>query len=330
MLPPGKIPPEKLRELVFNHLGARGERVIIGADLGIDAAAIDFGSSILVASTDPITGAEKGIGFYAVHINANDVATFGAKPKWFLVSILLPEGADESLLTEIMRELHESASKLGVAIVGGHTEVTPGLERPIVVGTMLGEVEREKLVTSNGAKPGDAIIVTKWAGLEGTSIIASERSGELERAFGREFVEKARSFIEMISVVEDALTANEVGVHAMHDPTEGGIANGLHEMADAAGIGFRVYRERIPIREETLKICGFYNLDPLALISSGTLMIAAPKERVDAVVNALRRKGINAAVIGEFVEDPGVKVIVENGRERPLERPESDELWKVV
>ncbi|ASJ12542.1 AIR synthase family protein [Thermococcus thioreducens] len=330
MLPPGKIPPEKLRELVFNHLGARGERVIIGADLGIDAAAIDFGSSILVASTDPITGAEKGIGFYAVHINANDVATFGARPKWFLVSILLPENADESLLAGIMEELHKSASKLGVAIVGGHTEVTPGLERPIVVGTMLGEVDQEKLVTSNGAKPGDAVIVTKWAGLEGTSIIASERSGELERAFGREFVEKARSFIEMISVVEDALTANEVGVHAMHDPTEGGIANGLHEMADAAGVGFRVYRERIPIREETLKICGFYNLDPLALISSGTLMVAAPKEQAKAVVEALRGKGINAAVIGEFVEDPGVKVIVENGKERPLERPESDELWKVV
>ncbi|NJE61338.1 AIR synthase family protein [Thermococcus sp. 21S7] len=330
MLPPGKIPPEKLRELVFNHLGARGERVIIGADLGIDAAAIDFGSSVLVASTDPITGAEKGIGFYAVHVNANDVATFGARPKWFLVSILLPERADESLLTGIMRELHESASKLGVAIVGGHTEVTPGLEKPIVVGTMLGEVEREKLVTSNGARPGDAVIVTKWAGLEGTSIIAGERSGELEKAFGREFVEKARSFIEMISVVEDALTANEVGVHAMHDPTEGGIANGLHEMADAAGLGFRVYRERIPVREETLKICRFYGLDPLALISSGTLMIAAPRERVGGIVEALRRKGINASVIGEFVEDLGVKVIVEDGKEMPLERPASDELWKVV
>ncbi len=330
MLPPGKIPPEKLRDIVFNRLGVKSERVIIGADVGIDAAAIDFGSSVLVASTDPITGAEKGIGFYAVHVNANDVATFGAKPKWFLVSILLPESANERLLAEIMRELHESASKLGVAIVGGHTEVTPGLEKPIVVGTMLGEVPKEKLVTSNGAMPGDAVIVTKWAGLEGTSIIASERSEELEKAFGRDFVERAKSFIEMISVVEDALTANEVGVHAMHDPTEGGIANGLHEMADAAGLGFRVYRERIPIREETLKICGFYNLNPLALISSGTLMIAAPKEKAWNVVNSLNAKGINASVIGEFVDEPSVKVIVEDGKERILERPESDELWKVI
>ncbi|KUH33949.1 hydrogenase [Thermococcus celericrescens] len=330
MLPVGKIPPEKLRELVFNRLGARGERVIIGADLGVDAAAIDFGETVLVASTDPITGAGEGIGFYAVHVNANDVATFGARPKWFLASILLPENSDDAILSGITEELHRSAAKLGVAIVGGHTEVTPGLDRPIVVGTMLGEVPRGKLVTSNGSKPGDAIILTKWAGLEGTSIIAGERAEELERAFGREFVKRARKFIEMISVVEDALTANEVGVHAMHDPTEGGIANGLHEMADAAGLGFRVHLERIPIREETLGICRFYGLNPLALISSGALMIAAPRDGVDEILNALREKGINASVIGEFVEDPGVRVIVENGEERPLERPESDELWKVV
>jgi len=330
MLPPGKVPPEKLRDIVFNHLGAPGERVIIGSDLGIDAAAIDFGNTVLVASTDPITGAEKGIGFYAVHVNANDVATFGARPKWLLVTILLPEGSDEGLLAEIMSELHESARELGVAIVGGHTEVTPGLDRPIVVGTMLGEVEREKLVTSNGAEPGDAIIVTKWIGLEGTSIIASERGEELKGAFGREFVERAKGFIKMISVVEDALTANEFGVHAMHDPTEGGIANGLHEMAEASGLGFRVYRESIPVREETVKICEFYNLDPLALISSGTLMIAAPKERVNDIIGALRKRGINASVIGEFLENPGKRVIVENGREKPLKRPESDELWKVV
>lgn len=330
MLPPGKIPPEKLKKFVFNHLGARGERVIISSGPGVDAAAIDFGSSVLVASTDPITGAGEGIGFYAVHVNANDVATFGARPKWFLVSLLLPEGADEGLLEEIMREIHGSAERLGVAIVGGHTEVTPGLKKPIVVGTMLGEVEKGKLVTSNGAKAGDSIILTKWAGLEGTSIIASERGEELEKAFGWAFVERAASFIGMISVVEDALTANEIGVHAMHDPTEGGVANGLHEMADAAGLGFRVYGERIPIREETIKICEFYNLNPLALISSGALLMAAPQEKAGEVVKALEKKGINASVIGEFVKEPGVRVIVENGEERLLERPESDELWKVV
>ena len=330
MLPPGKIPPEKLKELVFNRLGAPGERVLIGADLGIDAAAIDFGERVLVASTDPITGAEENIGFYAVHVNANDVATFGARPKWFLVSVLLAEGSSEALLGRIMEDIHRSASRLGIAIVGGHTEVTPGLKRSIVVGTMLGEVEREKLVTSNGARPRDAIILTKWAGLEGTAIIASERGEELEEEFGRDFVERAKSFIDMISVVWDALTASDVGVHAMHDPTEGGVANGLHEMADAAGLGFTVYADKIPIRDETRGICEFYGLNPLALISSGALMIAAPGEEARKVVAALTEKGINASIIGEFVEDTERRVLVENGEEKPLERPESDELWKVV
>jgi len=330
MLPPGKIPPEKLREIVFNRLGAKGERVLVSPGLGIDAAAIDFGDSILVASTDPITGAGKGIGFYAVNVNANDVATFGAKPKWFLVSILLPENSKEELLAEIMNEIHESALKLGVAVVGGHTEVTPGLKKPIVVGTMLGETKRGRLVTSNGARAGDVIIVTKWAGLEGTAIIASEREEELAKAFGKELVESAKSLIEMISVVDDALISAEVGVNAMHDPTEGGIANGLHEMADAAGVGFKVYAEKIPIRDETKRICEFYGLDPLALISSGSLMIAAPRENAEKVILALREKGINASAIGEFLPNPKTRVIVGEGGPKPLPRPESDELWKVV
>jgi hydrogenase expression/formation protein HypE len=328
MLPPGKIPPEKLKELVFKRLGAPGERVLIGADLGIDAAAIDFGDRILVASTDPITGAEERIGFYAVNVNANDVATFGARPKWFLVDVLLPENSDEGLLSRIMEDLHESAERLGIAIVGGHTEVTPGLKKPIVVGTMLGEVEKEKLVTSSGAKPGDAIILTKWAGLEGTAIIASERGDELEQVFGEAFVERARALIDYISVVPDAMILRDFA-SAMHDPTEGGIANGLHEMADAAGLGFRVFGDKIPVREETAKICEFYGLNPLALISSGALLAAVPRDHAKLAVERLLSEGISASIIGEFLAEEK-RVIIEKGDERPLERPESDELWKVV
>ncbi len=327
---PGKVPPEVLERLVFTNLGISDKRVLMGSGKGIDAAAIEFGDRVLVASTDPITGVGENIGFYAVHINANDVATFGARPRWFLVSILLPEAADESTLREIMGELHENAANLGVSIVGGHTEVTPGLNRPVVVGTMMGEVDRERLVTSNGARPGDALIVTKWIGLEGTSIIARERAEELEQTFGREFVERAKGLIDMISVVKDALVAAGIGVNAMHDPTEGGIANGLHEMADAADLGFKVYAERIPVREETLKICGLYGLDPLALISSGTLMVAAPRERASRIVSALEREGIHATVVGEFVEDPDVRVLVEKDGEKELPQPKSDEIWKVV
>ncbi|HDH43867.1 MAG TPA: hydrogenase [Thermococcus sp.] len=326
---PGKVPPEVLEKTVFDRLGVNDERVIIKSGVGIDAAAIDFGDSVLVATSDPITGAEKHIGFYAVNVNANDVATFGAKPKWFLVTILLPENADEELLEKIMEDMHKSAGRLGISIVGGHTEVTVGLNRPIVIGTMLGEVKKDQLVTSNGAKPGDVIILTKGAGIEGTSIIASENEEELKKVFGKELVENAKRFLQKISVVKEALIAAEIGVHAMHDPTEGGIANGFHEMADAAGLGFRVYYEEIFIAEETRKLCEHFKLDPLALISSGSLLIAAPPEKAEKVVEAIRRKGIEAAIVGEFLEDNNIKVIVKDGKEVPLKRPETDEIWKL-
>lgn len=329
MLPTGKIPPEKLKSIVFRRLGIEDSRVLIKPGVGVDATAIDLGDTILVASTDPITGASKHIGFYAINVNANDVATFGAKPKWFLVTILLPEDADEVLLEEIMDDLDKSARELGISIVGGHTEVTPGLNRPIVVGTMFGEVKREKLIYSSNARAGDAIILTKGAAIEGTSIIAMEKEEELKEVFGEEFVRRAKDFLWKISVVKDALIAGEIGVSAMHDPTEGGITNGLHEMADAGNLGFRVYWERIPIAEETKKICEYYNLDPLALISSGALMISAPEENAGKIVKALKNENIEASVIGEFLKDRNVRVIIRDGKEEKLKQPSSDELWKL-
>lgn len=328
MLTPGKLSPDKLEDLVLKSIRRGDGRVIAWPGPGIDAAAIDFGERILVASTDPITGVEKGIGFYAVHINANDVATFGARPKWFLVTILLPETADEPLLETIMDDIIRTAEGLGISVVGGHTEVTPGLERPIVVGTMLGEVEREKLVTSNGAKPGDAIIMTKWAGLEGTSIIAREREEELRNAFGEGFAERAKALLEYISVLPEAMILRDFA-NAMHDSTEGGIANGIHEMADSSDLGFRVFADRIPLREETEKICGFYGLNPLALISSGSLLAAVPRDNARFVVEKLLARGINATIIGEFLAEKK-RVMVKRGDELPFKRPKSDELWKVV
>ncbi|CAB49509.1 hypE-like hydrogenase expression/formation related protein [Pyrococcus abyssi GE5] len=321
----GKIPPEVLIKIIDGI--KPGERVIVGPGVGIDATAIDFGDYVLVASTDPITGAEERIGFYSVHVNANDVATFGAKPKWFLVTILMPEGSSEEDIANIMAEIREVSEAMGIAIVGGHTEVTPGLKRPIVVGTMLGEVDRDNLVVPD-PKPGDAIIMTKGAGIEGTSIIAHEREEELRGVFGRDFVERAKAFIEEISIVREAMIAREFAT-AMHDPTEGGIANGIHEMADINDLGFRIFAEKIIIRDETRKICDFYDLNPLALISSGALLISVPRDHAKFLVERLLSYGISASIIGEFLAEKK-RVIIENGIERPLKRPESDELWKVV
>ena len=327
MLPAGKVPPEIL-EALFRRLGSKDERVILGPGTGIDFAAVSFGERFLVASTDPITGAVEDIGFYAIHVNANDVVVSGARPRWFLVTILLPENSDEELPVKIMGDIDKEAKRMGVAVIGGHTEVTPGLDRPIVIGTMLGEVERDRLVLPNGARPGDAIILTKWVGLEGTAIIASEREEELRGVFGDSLVERAKSLIEYLSVVPEAMLLRDFA-NAMHDPTEGGVLNGLHEMADASGLGLRIFVERIPIREETERICNFYGLNPLALISSGSLLAAVPRDNARFVVEKLLARGINAAIIGEFLAEKK-RIMIKGGDEVPLPRPVSDELWKVV
>jgi hydrogenase maturation factor len=320
---PGKLPPELLERLVLSRLPSKGKGVIVGPGTGIDGAALKV-EGTLVASSDPITGATKRIGFYAVHVNANDVAVMGAEPRWFLTTILLPENADEGLLSEIIYEISREAEKLGIAVVGGHTEVTPGLDRPIVVGTMLGEAER---LVKPSPRPGDAIVMTKWAGIEGTAIIAEELRERLAPVFGREFLERASSLIEYLSVLPEARVLRKVA-NAMHDPTEGGILNGLHEMADVSGLGFRVYAERIPIREETKAICEFLGVNPLALISSGVLIASVPRDYAGKAVEELLSLGINASIIGEFLR--GERVIVDDNGERPAWRPESDELWKVL
>ncbi|WP_297522553.1 AIR synthase family protein [Thermococcus sp.] len=321
----GKVPPEVL-ERILSKIRSNDPRVLIGPGIGIDVSAVSFGERTLVASTDPITGAVEDIGYYAVHINANDVATSGARPRWFLVTLLLPEG-EERLAGKIMGQIASEAGKLGVSVIGGHTELTPGLSRPIVVGTMLGEVDGRPL-SSAGARPGDAIVMTKWAGLEGTSIIARERREELATAFGRSFVERAESLAEYLSVVDEALYAAAFGANAMHDPTEGGVANGVHEMADAAGLGFRLYTEGIPIREETEKICSFYGLNPLALMGSGSLLIAVPRDAARLLVERLLARGIKATLVGEFLAEKK-RVAIRNGDELPFKRPKADELWKL-
>ncbi|WP_297550538.1 AIR synthase family protein [Thermococcus sp.] len=322
---PGKLPPELLEKLVLSRVPSKGKGVIIGPGVGIDGSAIKV-EGTLVASSDPITGATRRIGFYALHVNANDVAVMGAEPRWFLVTVLLPEDSSEELLEEIIDEISREAEKLGVAVVGGHTEVTPGLDRPIVLGTMLGEAE--KLVRPDGAKPGDAIVMTKWAGLEGTSIIAEELRERLSPILGEELLERASALIDYLSVLPEARVLRNVA-NAMHDPTEGGILNGLHEMADASGLGFRVYADRIPIREETKTLCNYLGISPLALISSGVLLASVPRDLARKTVEELLSNGITASIIGEFLAEDK-RIIVENGEERPAWRPESDELWKVV
>ncbi len=327
MLKPGKLPRDVLEELLSVLGDFSDPSLVLGPGEGLDAAVVRLGDKTLVMASDPVTGAGEGAGFYAVHVNANDVAVLGAKPRWMLVTILLPEGSDRDLPVKIEKDIKRAAEELCVTVVGGHTEVTPGIRNPIVSGAMIGTV-RGRLVLPNGAREGDAIVMTKWAGLEGTSIIARERRKELQEVLGKELVERAASFSDMISVVKEALLAAELGARAMHDPTEGGLANGLHEMADSSGLGFRVFADRIPVREETLKICDLYGLDPLSLLGSGSLLAAVPKSLLRGVLDGLKRIGVKATAIGEFTGEE--RVIVTREGEREMPRPESDEIWKIV
>jgi len=326
---PGKVPTEVLQKIVFKHLGTKRDDVVLGPSIGEDAAIVRVGKEVLVIAADPITGAEEWLGWLAVNVSANDVATRGIQPRWFTPCILLPKGSKEELLEKICSQMDKAAHQLNVAIIGGHCEVTPGLEHPIVTGCSVGVAEDGKYVTSSGAKIGNKIIMTKGTGIEGTAILASDRRRELLEAFDENFVKKAEKFFEKISVVNDAIVAFKTGgVSAMHDPTEGGVAGGLHELADAANVGFQVYEEKIPIPQETRKICAHFEIDPLQLISSGSLLIAAEEEKTEEIVSKLSQNDIRASVIGEITKPkPERKIITKKGKHIELVRPISDHLW---
>jgi hydrogenase expression/formation protein HypE len=331
-LQPGKIPPDILKDVVFKNLGAARSEVTLGPAAGVDGAVIDMGSKDAIVSMDPITGAVDRIGTEAIVVNANDIATFGVEPAFFFSCIMLPSGADSKIIDTISTQMHSAAKDLGIAIVGGHCEITPTINSPIVVGCIMGLTEKGKYVTAAGAKTGDKIILTKTAGIEGTAILATDREEQLRKVFSQTLIDGAKAFYSQISVVKDALTAYRAGgVHAMHDPTEGGILNGLHEMADAANLGVRIQQEKITIEPETAKICRYYEIDPLQLISSGALLIAADPEAVTKIIAALAAEHIYADVIGEFTPNPNKRLLIQaDDSAQMMERPASDHLWMAL
>jgi hydrogenase expression/formation protein HypE len=331
-LPPGKIPISILQDIVFKNLGAERKEVTLGPAAGVDGAVLEIGGKSVIVSMDPITGAVERIGQEAVNVNANDIATFGVEPAFIFSTIMLPEGADSKIVETISKQMGNAAKELGIAIVGGHCESTPSLDSPIVVCCIMGITEKGKYVTAAGAKSGDKLILTKSAGIEGTAILATDREAQLSRVFSPVLLEAAKNYYSQISVVKDALTAYRAGgVHAMHDPTEGGILNGVHEMADAAGLGLRVFEESIVVEPETAKICRYFEIDPLQLISSGALLIAAEPESAPKIISALRDQGIFASVIGEFNNNPEKRILeTRSGAPQMLPRPVTDQLWSAL
>jgi hydrogenase expression/formation protein HypE len=333
VLKPGKLPPELLQRLLRSYTRA-DSRVIVGPAVGEDAAIIDMGDHYLIAKSDPITFATDAIGYYAVVVNANDIATRGGQPKWFLATLLLPERTTSVALVEsIFAQIAEACQSFGIAVVGGHTEVTYGLDRPILSGHMLGEVDPAGLITTSGAQIGDVLLLTKGICVEGTAIIAREREAELRRGGVPEhIIQRAKHFLfePGISVVRDAHIAIGAGrIHAMHDPTEGGLAMAVHELATAAQVGIMIEANQIPILEESALLCRAYGLDPLGTIASGALLIATPAEEALRIQQALQVNNIACAVIGRIVP-PSEGVLFDDGSQvEPLPQFFSDEITKL-
>lgn len=328
-LPTGKLPYDELRRLLSIIHHPNGS-VLLGPGIGEDAALIDMGDKLLVVHADPITGAVEEIGWLSVNVSANDVATRGARPRWLVSVILLQEGAGPEVVESIARQIRDAADAIGAVVVGGHTEVTPRLDRPIVVTTAFGLVDKEKAVFTANAKPGDALILTKGAGIEGTAIIAGEFKSLLQDRVPEEVLKNARGFIREISVVREATAAVEAGgVHAMHDATEGGVLGAVQEMTVAANLSARIYEEMIPLREETRVICAALGIDPLRLISSGSLLIAARRDSASQVVEKIREAGVEASIIGSLEEGEGVTLVRRDGKQVRITEPVTDELWRL-
>ncbi len=330
---PGKLPSGILERLLRTYTSS-DHGVVVGPSIGEDAAAIDLGDKYLLVKTDPITFVAEDIGSYAVFINANDIATMGGTPRWFLATLLLPEKyTAPSLVENIFQQLSLACGEMDVSFCGGHTEITIGIERPFVIGMMLGEVDKNDLIRTSGAQPGDDIILTKAIAIEGTSIIVREKREELIGIFGETFVETCRKLTENpgISVLRDAAVSLKNGkIHSMHDPTEGGLATGLYEIGKAANVGFIIEEDRVPIIEECRILCRHYRIDPFGLIASGSLLITLDPDASDHVINALKSEGIEASKIGKVLHNEEGMKIKKGDQVREMKVFDRDEITKII
>ena len=326
----GKFPPALLDKLL-GSIGIDDPRVVLGPRVGEDAAALDLGDRLLVAKTDPVTFATDRAGWYSVQVCANDVACTGATPRWFMATILAPAWFSEEDATGLFQDVLGACKELGVTLIGGHSEVTQGIERPIVMGSMLGEVDRDRLVTTGGAQEGDSIVVTKGLAIEGTAILARDCAEKLTAAgVHSSVVEDGASLLHSpgISVLREAeIAVAQNAVNSMHDVTEGGLVTALHEISTASGFGVALEEGSVPIRQETEEACNALGLDPLGLLGSGALLVTLPASDAPRLLRELERSGIDAWEIGQVLPaEEGRILFARNGDEVALPVFDRDEL----
>jgi len=332
MLSSGKIPPQFLEPLL-RLLPMAERRVITGPAIGEDTAVIDNGDSFLLVTSDPITFVGDNIGWYAVTVNVNDIAVMGGTPRWFCPVILLPEGtADMTAVEDLFAEIGGACSEYGVAVVGGHTEITPGLEHTVICGNMIGEAAKDELVDKSSIRPGDVIYLAGGIAVEAVSIIARERSGLLQKHFSALFAAEARNYIKDpgICVLEAAQRARGAcSLTGMHDPTEGGLLGGLWELAERAGCGFFIDAGAVPVLPHCRELCGLLNLDPLRLIASGALLITLRREHAPRLEAAFSRGKSLLTRLGRMTPRSAGMRVKTNGKTVTIQQPIVDEINKL-
>jgi len=321
----GKISNELLQSAIFDNISYQRPEVIVKPNIGEDCSVLEFKENeSIVLSTDPITGATKHIGNLAVHISCNDVSTSGAEPVGILVTVLLPPGSTEEEFEIIMKDISKAAKDSKIEIIGGHTEITDAVTRPVVSTTVIGKAKKEDMIATSGALVGQDIILTKWAGLEGTAILANEYEEKLRGVLGQKIIDQAKSLGDHLSVVPESKVAHKCGVTSMHDVTEGGILGAVWEVAECANVGIIIDKDKIPVRSETQQICDVFNISPYRLISSGCMIMTTFDG--NQCLKELEKLDIPACIIGKITKEG--KYIIIDGTEEDLAPPESDELYK--
>ena len=330
MLKAGKLDSELLEKIVFNNIKFKRPEVLTRPGIGEDCAVVDFGSYECIMSTDPITAAISEIGRLSIHISCNDIASNGIEPLGIMLAVMLPVGTTEDQIEEMMRQAGEASSELGVEIIGGHTEITPAVNKPVIVSTAIGRGDKWASQHTENMNPGDYIMITKSAGLEGTGIIACDYEQQLQEILTEEEIQQAKSLLNQVSVVKEGVAAGKIGTHGMHDVTEGGVLGAVWEMCQIAGTGAELWVDQVPVQPVTRKICDYFDIDYLRLISSGCMIIMVAPDKKEEMKQAMEAAGVEASYIGEIKSaDNGICMKV---REELIEiaPPASDELYKVV
>ncbi|WP_454053305.1 AIR synthase family protein [Clostridium sp. Marseille-Q7071] len=321
----GKLNWDDLKYIIDKNKSVKRDEVRVRNGIGEDCAVIEYGDFECVVSTDPVTGADENIGKIAVHINCNDIASCGVEPIGILVTILAPPTSSLEDIKKIMNQIDEETKKLNVEILGGHTEITEAVNKIVVSCTAIGKGKKNSAISTSGAKVGDSIIITKKLCLEGTSILVNDFYDKCKKVLTEEEINIAKSYVESISVVKEGKIAGDHRANSMHDITEGGALGALWEMAKASNVGFKVYKEKMPISNITKKLCDEFGIDPLKFISSGSMVITT--ENGEELVKKMVESGIEATIIGCIIEEKGI--LVDEQIEIEVAPPERDELFKI-